>query len=156
MGAPKHRLSGKEKLYIVWWSITQRCYNRAHKEFKYWGGRGIRFADIWRQDYLIFRQAALEAGYQEGLQIDRINVNGHYEPGNIRFVTAKEQQNNRRNNTSVTFEGRTQTISAWAEEKQMSIATLWARLNYYKWSIKDSFNVPISKGNSWRARKCTT
>ena len=85
------------KLYRIWDAIKQRCYNPNSKQFKDYGGRGITVCDEWRNNSLAFRKWALASGYREILQIDRIDNDKGYSPGNCRFVTRKEQMRNRRN-----------------------------------------------------------
>ena len=92
------------KLYGIWESIKSRCCNPKVRGYKSYGGRGITVCDEWHKSFLAFRKWALANGYQEGLQIDRIDNNEGYSPSNCRFVTRKEQNRNKRNN--VYFDGK--------------------------------------------------
>jgi len=78
-----------------------------------------------------------------GHSIERINVNGHYEPGNCCWATQEEQANNKRNSRKITFQGRTQTIAQWAREIGVSTVTLWTRLNRYGWSVEKALTTPV-------------
>lgn len=85
------------KLYYVWNSMKQRCNNPKVKGYKYWGGRGISVCDEWKDSFYSFYLWATNNGYNHGLTIDRIDVDGNYEPSNCRWVTMKVQANNKRN-----------------------------------------------------------
>ena len=86
------------KLHTVWVDMKQRVLNIKNKSYKDYGGRGITICPEWVNDYAKFRDWALNNGYIEGLQINRINNNGNYEPSNCNFVTVEENLRNTRRN----------------------------------------------------------
>lgn len=79
------------RLYVIWGHIKQRCYNEHCKEHKYYGERNIKMCDEWLNDFMNFYNWAINHGYDDTLTIDRINVNGNYEPSNCRWITQKQQ-----------------------------------------------------------------
>lgn len=109
----RHGLS-KTKNWNVWQSMLQRCNNMNSKDFYNYGGRGIKVCEEWLE-YINFYNWSIENGYCEGASIDRINPNGDYEPFNCRWITNKEQQNNKRNNIHILYEGKILTLTKLAE-----------------------------------------
>lgn len=107
-------------LYWVWSGIIQRCTNPKNKGFPIYGGRGICICDEWRYSFPAFRLWALVNGYEDGLSIDRIDNNGDYCPDNCRWTDRRTQNSNKRNNHRITFNGKTQTVTEWAEELKTS------------------------------------
>ena len=99
-----HRQSHK-RLYNVWTSMKARCYNSNSQFYADYGGRGITICDEWRANYQTFHDWAIKTGYDAGAAfgactIDRIDVNGNYEPNNCRWVGMKVQRHNRRKKVS--------------------------------------------------------
>lgn len=86
----------RTRLYEIWCHMKTRCYCKTSLIFSYYGGRGIKVCDEWRNNYQAFRNWALANGYQETLEIDRIDTNGNYEPGNCRWATRVQQMTNTR------------------------------------------------------------
>ncbi len=99
------------KLYETWKNMKARCYNSNHKSYDYYGGRGIKVCDFWKNSFENFRDWALNNGYQKELSIERKDVNGNYEPENCKWATMKEQGLNRRNNVYLWYEGKAMTQS---------------------------------------------
>ena len=103
------------RLYSVWKTMKKRCENPNCKSYKYYGARGIKVCDEWH-DYSVFKEWAYNNGYDDKAKkydctIDRIDVNGDYEPSNCRWVSMKVQNNNKRRK-EVTNHGRNRTINS--------------------------------------------
>jgi len=90
-----HHLSNT-RLYRIYIGMKTRCYNSKSLSYKDYGGRGITICQEWLDDFMNFYNWAKDNGYSDNLSIDRINVNGNYEPSNCRWATQEEQSNNTR------------------------------------------------------------
>lgn len=86
----------KTKLYYVFHAMLQRCQNSSNKDYKYYGARGIKVCDEWKQSFKVFRTWAKENGYSEGLTIDREDNDLGYSPDNCRWVSRAVQNESRR------------------------------------------------------------
>lgn len=86
----------RTRLYRIWQAMKTRCYNKRNKFYSCYGDRGIRVCEEWEHDFLSFRTWALENGYSENLSIDRIDVDGNYEPSNCRWADSHTQNINKR------------------------------------------------------------
>ena len=117
------------KLFGVWETMRARCNNQNRMKYKDYGGRGIVVCEEWEKSAEKFCKWALENGYEDGLQLDRIDNNGNYEPCNCRFVTPKENSRNRRNTVFLTVNGITKCVSEWCETVEISPYTVywWVR-----------------------------
>lgn len=107
------------RIYQIWADMKARCNNPKHNSFENYGGRGIKVCEEWKKDFIIFYKWAINNGYSDDLTIDRINVNGNYEPNNCRWANWKEQANNKRTTRKITIYGETKT--AYEFEKQYGI-----------------------------------
>lgn len=132
----------RDKLYETWLNIKARCFNLNNPRFSNYGGRGIIVCDEWKNDFLSFKNWALHNGFSNVLTLDRIDVNGNYEPGNCRWISNKQQQNNRRDNIFLTYNSKTQTLAEWSEEIGIPYKTLQGRLNKGM-SIEMALTTPI-------------
>ena len=135
---PKYKTHGltNNRIYKTWNRIKQRCYNKNAPNYKNYGARGIRICDEWLHDFDVFYEWAMSHGYDDTLTIDRINVNGNYEPDNCRWISNLEQQNNKRNNVYLTYNGKVQTMAQWARELNLSYNTISTR-HYIGWSDEE-------------------
>lgn len=112
------------RLFGIWETMRGRCENPNRAKYKDYGGRGIQVCEEWH-DAAKFCEWALENGYKEGLQIDRIDNNGNYEPLNCRWVTPKENSRNRRNTVYLSVKGETKSAAEWAEITCISSYTIY-------------------------------
>lgn len=105
-GLTEHlRSKEKESLRNRWRGMIERCHSPEHKNFKQYGGRGISVCSLWRDSPEAFHAWSKANGYSCKLTLDRINVNGNYEPTNCRWITIQEQQDNKRNSVRYPFFG---------------------------------------------------
>lgn len=112
------------KLYHVRYAMIERCYNQNCKAYHNYGGRGIMVCEEWLRSIDSFIQFALSHGWNSKLSIDRIDNDGDYEPDNVRFVTAKENCRNKRNQTRITIGGVTRVLADWADISGVGRATI--------------------------------
>lgn len=122
-------IKSSPKLYNVWRNIKYRCNCKTCKMYKHYGGRGIKLCNEWSNNYESFYNWSMNNGYQEGLSIDRINVNGDYEPSNCRWATQEEQANNTTKNIYIDYKGNKKTISQIAKENGFRPSMLYYRLS---------------------------
>lgn len=137
----KHNMTNT-KLHHIWCGMRARCNNSNNHAYKNYGGRGIKVCDEWQNDFLAFYNWAIKNGYNEknkGLEcsIDRINVDGNYEPSNCMFKNAKGQANNRRTNISIEYKNEKHTLMEWCEILGLDYPTILYR---YRLFIKGGTN----------------
>lgn len=127
------------RAYQSWTQMRLRCENPNSDGWKYYGARGITVCDRWRS----FANFFADMGDRpSGTSLDRINNDGHYEPGNCRWATPKEQASNRRNNRLLTIGGETKTQSEWCRQFSIDWCTVRDRLSR-GWSAEDALQRPI-------------
>ena len=139
MSKSEHRMS-YTRVYKTWQGMKSRCSYQSDKQYKNYGGRGIKVCNEW-QKFKPFCKWAFDNGYADDLTIDRINVNGNYEPSNCRWIDRKSQANNRTNNKVIEYNNEIHTLSEWSEILCINYSTLSARLNKYKWSVEQAFSI---------------
>ena len=132
------------RLYDIWRGMKERCYRPKHLRFGKYGGRGISICDEWRNSFEVFEKWAINNGYNESLTIERIDVNGNYEPNNCRWATNKEQQNNKQNNRRITWNDETKTLAEWSEIVGIKKTTLKERLNA-GWDVEAALTTPVKR-----------
>ena len=131
-----------KKLKGVLGNMKARCNNPKHTHYKYYGGRGITVCEEW-QHVDKFREWAYNNGYKPGLTIDRIDVNGNYEPSNCRWVTMQEQNYNRTDNHLLTYKGETKCLAEWESQLGIDHRTILIRLNN-GWTVEQALSTPIN------------
>ena len=105
--------------------------------------KGITICNEWKNDFKVFYDWAINNGYEDNLSIDRIDVNGNYEPNNCRWVDKKTQTRNTTTNKYYTYKNETHCIGEWAEIYNIRRGTLWDRLNK-GWSIERALTTPAN------------
>ncbi len=136
-------------LYGVYMQMKSRCLDESCPAYPNYGGRGISVCAEWAQQngHLVFEKWALANGYKRGLTLDRIDNDKDYSPDNCRWTTRKVQSNNKRNNVLITFNGKMQTLSQWAEEYHLSPSKLNGRIQVMHWPMEEALElVPHKKG----------
>ena len=123
-------------------NMKARCSNPNNPHYKYYGGRGITVCEEW-QHVDKFREWAYNNGYKPGLTIDRIDVNGNYEPSNCRWVTMQEQQFNKTDSHLITYKGETKCLAEWENQLGIDHRTILARLNN-GWTVEQALFIPIN------------
>lgn len=122
------RVGPKISEYGIWCSMKRRCLNSNEDQFKDYGGRGITICERWLNSFENFL-ADMGRRPSKRHTIDRINNDGNYEPGNCRWATRLEQNNNARSNIRITHNGKTQTVAQWAREFGIKYKTLLTRIH---------------------------
>ena len=128
----KHGMEGTPE-YKAWVGMRKRCCSPNNASYASYGGRGIRVCDEWMTSFEnFFRDLGPRPG--PGYSLERIDVNGNYEPTNCKWATIAEQNRNRRDNLIIEFDGRRQTLSLWAAETGIGRATI-------SWRLKNGWDV---------------
>jgi hypothetical protein len=148
-GTATHRDIGSPE-YKAWVAMKSRCYGQSNIGYQFYGGRGIVVCERWLHSYENF---LADMGRRPGLDysLDRIDSNGNYSPANCRWATRSQQDNNRRSNRLLTFDGRTQTIAQWAAETHLRKECILYRLDA-GWPIRDALLQPSHRGPSLKQR----
>ena len=134
-----HGDTGDRKL-VIWKNMKARCENPKRPDYPLYGGRGVTICKEWSDDYIAFRSWAEANGYDDSLTLDRIDVNGNYQPDNCRWVTQKEQCNNTRCNIFLEYDGQTHTVKQWSELLGIKYGTLISRI-HRGWSAERALTI---------------
>lgn len=129
-------------IYRRWASMKCRCHNPNHHKYADYGGRGIRVCDRWH-DFVLFMQD-MPAQPTSKHELDRIDNDKGYEPGNVRWVTRKRQLRNTRQCRFLTCDGVTLTTTEWAERLGVSKHSLASRLKL-GWSDERALTTPFRR-----------
>lgn len=141
-------LGKRHRLYSIWNNIIGRTECKNSPQYKYYGKRGIIICSEWRNSYLAFKEWAMSNGYDDSLTIDRIDVNGNYEPNNCRWVDMKQQARNTHRNRYFTINGVTKCLQDWCEYYKINRNTVVKRLRN-NWNIERALTQPVKKQNHY-------
>lgn len=133
---------GKTRLYRIWTNMKQRCYNPNNSNFKNYGAKGVTICEEWKNSYTKFKEWATNNGYNDTLTVDRINVNDNYYPENCRWISLREQENNKSVNHFITFNGETLTLAEWNRKLGFKRGVLEYRLKK-GWDIEKAITTPL-------------
>lgn len=119
-------LVGRERrLYDIWHMMHRRCKDKLRIDYRYYGGRGISVSDEWNS-FPAFVSWAKGAGYNDSLTLDRIDVNGDYEPSNCRWISMKDQAKNRKSCVYLNCAGEILTVTEWADRISVPRFTVYS------------------------------
>jgi hypothetical protein len=118
--------------------MKRRCLNENDTVYSYYGGRGIRVCESW-MEFDPFYEWAMTHGYEDGLSIERKDVNGDYEPKNCEWIPRCQQSNNTRKSLIITFNGKTQNLKQWSKELGIKYLVLYKRIIVRHWDIERAF-----------------
>lgn len=142
------------RAYIIWRGMMQRCLNPKSTAYQRWyGAHGVNVCQQWH----VFDNFLADMGEPPaGASLDRYpDPHGHYEPGNCRWATHREQCNNRRNNRVITINGKAQTLTLWCQELGIKRQTVQSRLST-GWDPVDALLTPVGSRNPARSRTNAT
>jgi predicted nucleic acid-binding Zn ribbon protein len=129
-------------VYAIWMGMKARCNNPKNPHYPRYGGRGIRVCPEWQNSFQAFI-TSMGPRPSPAHSIDRINANVHYEEGNCRWATPREQANNTTANRLITYRGATLSVAEWARVFNIPDGTLRGRLFDMKWDVQRAFTEPV-------------
>lgn len=129
--------------YRTWSKMKSRCQVKSDQDYNLYGGRGIKVCDEWKDDFLAFFEYMGKRPTAKH-SIDRIDVNGNYEPGNCRWATISEQASNKRNNLVISVFGEIMTLSEASRKYGISGSALRNRLDK-GWTHERAVSTPLRR-----------
>ena len=131
----------KTRLFGIWQSMKRRCNNPHHKNFNYYGGKGIKLCAEWDSDFSKFAEWAYANGYADNLTIDRIDPSKGYEPSNCKWSTRAEQQSHLSNCRLYEINGEVHPINTWCKIYNKPHETVRKRL-LKGWDVEKALTTP--------------
>lgn len=129
-----------KNIRTIFYHTKDRCYKENHSKYKWYGARSIKICDEWLNDIDSFIHWSLSNGYKRGLEIDRIDNDGNYEPSNCRWTNRYVQANNKRNNVIIEYNGKSQNLKQWCNELNLPYKLTYQRIKRDNYSIEEAFN----------------
>lgn len=155
--AARNRTHGMSRTpeYEVWQAMIARCHRPGATFYELYGGRGITVCDAWREPFEAF---IADVGRRPSAahEIDRIDNDGNYEPGNVRWATRTQQARNTRRNRVLAHDGRTLTLVEWSAETGIAAELIRARIDRLGWSVSDALSRPSRGGGGVKQKEVTT
>lgn len=146
----KHGDTGK-RLYTILCGMKARCGNPNCKDYHNYGARGIKICKEW-DDYCAFKEWAISHGYEDGLTIERIDVNGDYCPENCKWIPVSDQPLNTRANYHVMYHGKEYVFGELVREKGLKYGPTYNRINVHGWTVEKAIDFnPIYAGKSYKS-----
>lgn len=136
-------------MYRTWLRIKQCCFNEKNEAYPDYGGRGITMYEPWRDDYQRFLDdvhAEIDRRPGRTHSIDRINNDGNYEPGNIRWATSEQQSRNRRSTRRYELNGEVRPLAEWSDIAARRYETVKSRILTYGWPLDEALGTPSGSG----------
>lgn len=132
----------RTKVHRAWKAIVGRCGNPNNKSYHRYGGRGIKVCQRWLDSFEAFFS---DVGFPPSPEhsIDRIDNDGDYEPGNVRWADKWTQARNKRNNLRVTIDGVTKCLAEWCEERGLNYGAISNRITRDGWEPSLALSVSI-------------
>lgn len=120
------RSSGDTRAYMIWGAMLRRCHSETHKDYGYYGARGIRVCDSWRKSFATFLSDMGEP--EKGMTLDRKENNEGYSPSNCVWASRMDQSNNTRNNLMIQTPSSLMTLAEFSRETGINYSNLRAKL----------------------------
>lgn len=145
------------RLYKIWRGMKNRCYNPKVRSYADYGSKGIIICQEWNDSFEAFYNWAMSSGYDEDAPfmectIDRIDVNGNYEPSNCRWVDKKIQANNKSNNFYITFNNQRKTACEWSDIYGVPSKTIKRRIKD-GWNVETALTLPAVIGRNQKGQE---
>lgn len=134
--------------WVAWSSMKARCLNRTNTGYKDYGGRGILICQRWLDSFENFLEDMGER--PDGLSLERLDVNGNYEPSNCKWATDKEQKRNQRRTRWITFQGETLSSVEWSEKVGLPRRLITSRIDTLGWDVGRALTTPARPIKEWR------
>lgn len=141
-------------LHNIWCGMNKRC-NPKGKSSRGYGDRGISVCEEWKS-YEAFSKWARENGYEEGLTIERIDVNGNYCPQNCTWITLEKQARNRRTTHWVEYQGKRMSLAEACEQANLPYKQVFERIVKRNWPVEKALSTPMrkmKKRSQWKTKK---
>jgi hypothetical protein len=136
--------------FRIWCAMIKRCTNPKNSDYPYYGGRGIKVCDRWRQFEHFYADMGEPA---HGMTIERKRVNEDYSPENCVWATRKTQSRNKRDNRLIAYAGESLTAAEWSERTGIPEATIGARLYRLNWPAERALTEAVHPGGPARGHR---